>query len=381
MDLMVRTLPYSGEITMTQQLESYVKELKQVYYLSSTMQKHSDLRQILSIMLKECISITGATGGSIMFRHKQSDRLFFYVAEGLNQEIVDKTCMDIGDGIAGTVVAEGIPKIVNDITLDPKYIAINPHVSSEMAVPITANGIILGVIVLDHTAVDKFTDKHLELVQMVCSYTGFVISYHIQKLIAEKNTRLLQTIINISSSISAEEVFQILATELRAESTCIINKKGEVLFKEGEMVEDIVISDDMFEKSSYANLKAEDKSNVPYTRIVIPRVQKDMVFIADKVYYFSDNVQIDIEFADKVLEFLATKDSKFHHDETLSQWAERKMSAPEGQVYDLAVGSIEKEIIIAALNKNKFNRLKTAQFLGINRNTLRHKMEVFGLEK
>ncbi|MGL5955552.1 MAG: GAF domain-containing protein [Brevinema sp.] len=365
---------------MPYQLESYIKDLKQVYYLTSAMQKYTDLKQLLSVMLKECISITQATGGSIMFRHKQSDRLFFYVTEGLDQQSLDKTNMSVGDGIAGTVIAEGIPKIINDIMLDPKYITINSNVRSEMAVPIIVENTVLGVIVLDQTNVGAFTDKHLELVQMVCSYTGFIISYHIKALTAEKTSRLLENMIHITSIVSAEDIFKILTKELKAESACIINEQGKILFQEGTLVEDISLTPKIFEQSNCTLLKTENNQHIPYTRIIIPRIRKDMTFIADKIYYFSENVQIDIDFADKILEFLATKDSKFHHDETLSQWAERKMEAPAGQVYDLAVGSIEKEIIVAALNKLKYNRLKTAKFLGINRNTLRHKMEIFGLE-
>ncbi len=90
------------------QMESYVRELKQVFYLTSTMQKYTDLRQLLNHVLKECISITKATGGSIMFKHRQSDRLFFYVTSGLSEEVLDSTNMRVGDGIAGTVIAEGI---------------------------------------------------------------------------------------------------------------------------------------------------------------------------------------------------------------------------------------------------------------------------------
>ncbi|MGL4677577.1 MAG: GAF domain-containing protein [Brevinema sp.] len=366
---------------MLHPLESYIKDLKQVYYLTSTIQKYSDLKQLLSVMLKECISMTQASGGSIMFRHRQSDRLFFYVTEGLDQQTLDKTNMSVGDGIAGMVIAEGIPKIINDIILDPKYITINSNFRSEMAVPIIVDSTVLGVIVLDQTVVGAFTDKHLELVQMVCSYTGFVISYHIKVLTAEKTSRLLENMMNITSIKSAEDIFKILTKELRAESACIINEQGIVLFQEGNLIEEISLSTNLFEKSSYTILKTENSQQIPYTRIIIPRIQKDMTFIADKVYYFSENVQIDIDFANKILEFLATKDSKFHHDETLSQWAERKMDSPAGQVYDLAVGSIEKEVIIAALKRCKHNRLKTAKFLGINRNTLRHKMEIFGLEK
>ncbi len=363
------------------QMESYVRELKQVFYLTSTMQKYTDLKQLLNHVLKECISITKATGGSIMFKHRQSDRLFFYVTSGLSQEVLDSTNMRVGDGIAGTVIAEGIPKIINDISLDPKYVTINSDVRSEMAVPIIVDQAVLGVVVLDHTDTDMFTDRHLELVQMICSYTGFIISYHIQKLSSEKHIRLLDNILNVSSLSTPEDIFKTLTKELKAADACIVNKQGAVILQEGSPIEKINIEDKMFEHSYYEILKTENPQHIPYTRIVIPRIQKDMVFIADKIYHFSDNVQVDIDFADKILEFLTTKDAKFHHDETLTQWAERKMNAPEGQVYDLAIGSVEKELITVALNKYRYNRLKTAKFLGINRNTLRHKMEIFGLEK
>ncbi len=365
----------------SQNLENYIKELKRVFYLISSMQNSTDLKQMLNLMLKECVAITKATSGSIMFKHKQSDRLFFYADQGIDQEVMDNTCMNVGDGIAGTVIEEGVPKIINDISLDPKYITINNAIQSEMAVPIKIHSKVLGVIVLDHVDTDIFTDKHLELVQMICSNTGFIISYFIENLIAQKNEKLLGSMLTISNITSPKDIFTILTKELNADSACIINDKGEVLFQEGKMVEEVILSPKLFEASHSEILITENSQKIPYTRIVIPRIQGDMTFIADKIYYFTDNALLDINFADKILEFLATKDSKFHHDETLSQWAERKMVEQPGQVYNIAVGSIEKEIIIAALKKNKDNRLKTSQFLGINRNTLRHKMEIYGLEK
>lgn len=376
----VEKLFYLGEI-MSQQLENYIKDLKQVYYLTSTMQKYTDLKEQLQLMLKECINITKATSGSILFRHKQSSKLFFYVEEGVGAELIAQTNLKVGDGIAGTVVAEGTPKIVNNITLDPKYISMDSRVQAEMAVPIFVNQQVLGVITLDHTKVDQFTDKHLELVQMVCGYTGFMIEHHLQTLMSEKNTRLLENLININTQMSAEEIFKLLIHELKATSACVIDRNGTVLFEKGKLVEKIELTESLFEYSQSMILQTENENYIPYTRIIIPRIQKDITFIADKIYYFSDNVKVDIDFADKILEFLAIKDSQFHSDETLSQWAEHKLDAPEGQVYDLAVGIIEKEIISVALKKFRYNRLKTAKFLGINRNTLRHKMELFGLEK
>ena len=373
-------------LTPSNYLESYIKELKKVFYLTSSMQKSVmhrsiDLKPILNTVLKECIAITNATSGSIMFKHLQSDRLFFYAEQGLDQAIIDSTRIHIGDGIAGTVIEEGVPKIINDIMLDPKYISINSKVRSEMGVPITVRGNVLGVIILDHTNTNAFTEKHLELIQMVCSHTGFIISHHIETLLAEKNSRLLENMINTTSITSAEDIFRILTKELNAHSACILNMEGEVFFQEGQMIEDIKINPTLFTEVQIQILKTENDQKIPYTRIIIPNTQKNLTFVADKIYYFAENAQTDLDFADKILEFSVAKNAIFHQDETLSQWAERKMSAPAGQVYDLAISSVEKEIIAVALKKNKDNRLKTALFLGINRNTLRHKMEIYGLEK
>ena len=367
-------------------LETYIKELKQVFYLTSSMQKSVmhrsiDLKPILKTVLKECVAITNATSGSIMFKHQQSDRLFFYAEQGLDQDTIESTNMRIGDGIAGTVIEEGVPKIINDIMLDPKYISINSKVRSEMGVPITVRGNVLGVIILDHTDTNAFTEKHLELIQMICSHTGFIISHYIETLLAEKNGRLLENMINTTSLTSAEDIFKILTTELNAYSACILNMEGEVFFHEGEMIEEVTITPSLFKDDQIQILKTENNQKIPYTRIIIPNTQKNLIFVADKIYYFAENAQTDLDFADKILEFSVAKNAVFHQDETLSQWAERKMSAPAGQVYDLAISSVEKEIIAAALKKNKDNRLKTALFLGINRNTLRHKMEIYGLEK
>lgn len=365
--------------TPSKNLEKYIKELKQIFYLISTMQHTVDLKKSLNIMLKECITLTEATSGSIMFKHSHSNKLFFYATQNLDQETIEQIDMNIGDGIAGTVIAEGIPKIINNISLDPKYISINNSIHSEMAVPIKVKEKVLGVIILDHTNVNRFTDKHLELVQLICSNTEFIISNYIQTLIAEKSTRLLENILKISTTSSSQDIFNILTKELNATGTCIINEQGETFFQEGKMIEDITLSPKSFDKSYVEVLSIENIYKVPYTRIIIPLIKGNTIFIADKIYYFADHLNMDMKFAEKTLAFLASKDYHFHLDKTLSQWTEHKMAEKPGYVYDIAIGSVEKEIISAALKKHKDNKLKTAQFLGINRNTLRHKMEIHEL--
>jgi DNA-binding protein Fis len=51
-----------------------------------------------------------------------------------------------------------------------------------------------------------------------------------------------------------------------------------------------------------------------------------------------------------------------------------------GKVWDEIIGTVERELIQQAMLANNRNKLRTADFLGINRNTLRAKIEKYGLE-
>lgn len=66
----------------------------------------------------------------------------------------------------------------------------------------------------------------------------------------------------------------------------------------------------------------------------------------------------------------------------ISRWiAGYLKSTPEtGAAWDGIIGMVERELIQQALLTNGRNKLKTAEYLGINRNTLRYKMEQYGLE-
>jgi DNA-binding protein Fis len=49
------------------------------------------------------------------------------------------------------------------------------------------------------------------------------------------------------------------------------------------------------------------------------------------------------------------------------------------QLYDEVLNVVERTLLKSALEKTKHVQLKTARFLGINRNTLRRKMKDFGI--
>ncbi len=64
---------------------------------------------------------------------------------------------------------------------------------------------------------------------------------------------------------------------------------------------------------------------------------------------------------------------------SLSEWVKGFLENPayEGHVYDKVIGEVERELIHQALLINDRNKVRTADFLGINRNTLRTKIDEY----
>ncbi len=51
-----------------------------------------------------------------------------------------------------------------------------------------------------------------------------------------------------------------------------------------------------------------------------------------------------------------------------------------GRVYDMVVASVEKPLIEVVLVQAEGNQTRAAEMLGLNRNTLRKKMNEYGIE-
>lgn len=64
----------------------------------------------------------------------------------------------------------------------------------------------------------------------------------------------------------------------------------------------------------------------------------------------------------------------------LAEYAIRQYPMHEGQIYDLVIGEVERHLIREALDHNDGVKIRTADFLGINRNTLNKKVKDLGID-
>jgi phosphoserine phosphatase RsbU/P len=82
---------------------------------------------------------------------------------------VERTRIPIGRGVIGQVALTRQPALLNDVTSSEHYIAANPEVRSELAVPLIAKNRLIGVMDLESEELGYFRPEHLRLLTVTAS--------------------------------------------------------------------------------------------------------------------------------------------------------------------------------------------------------------------
>jgi phosphoserine phosphatase RsbU/P len=74
------------------------------------------------------------------------------------------------EGIVGSAVSTGNPVRVPDVTLDSRYIMVNPETRSELAIPMIHKGNIVGVLDLESPQINYFTEDHVQTLMILAAH-------------------------------------------------------------------------------------------------------------------------------------------------------------------------------------------------------------------
>ncbi len=86
-----------------------------------------------------------------------------------DKEIINKIVIPIGKGIVGFVAKTGKSEIINDTSIDERYILDDKVRYSEITVPIAVDGIIIGVIDAEHKNKNYFKKEHLITIESIAN--------------------------------------------------------------------------------------------------------------------------------------------------------------------------------------------------------------------
>jgi len=140
-------------------------------------------------------------------------------AVGHREELIENLSIALGEGLTGTAAARREPVLVGDVRSDPRYLNAVDAVRTELAVPMVARKRLVGVIDLQSTRLNAYSEYDRALLRLIAARVAVSIDnarlYHR----VDRNNRTLKTLANISREFSSildlNELLGKIATTVR----------------------------------------------------------------------------------------------------------------------------------------------------------------------
>lgn len=163
------------------QFESRARELALVKRVTERLVSSLDFRQALETLIDGATELLGVERGTVLLLDDERTELRIEVARGVDPQVVERTRILLGRGIAGRVAATGEPIVTSDVRELPGYEP-NPAQAADYAdhsalcVPLTLHGRVLGVMNFNHKRSGRpFSERDLEFALLIANQAAIVL--------------------------------------------------------------------------------------------------------------------------------------------------------------------------------------------------------------
>ncbi|HJT89421.1 MAG TPA: SpoIIE family protein phosphatase [Bryobacteraceae bacterium] len=158
----------------------------------------------------------------LLYRESSRDLRIRY-AVGHREEVVANLSVAPGEGITGLAAASREPILVGDVRNDPRYLNSVDAVRTELAVPMTARGKLVGVIDLQSTRVNAYSEYARALLRLIAGRVSIAIDNARLYRRVERQNRTLKALANISREFSSILHWNDLLSKIAATIRALIN--------------------------------------------------------------------------------------------------------------------------------------------------------------
>jgi len=138
----------------------------------------------------------------LLYNERRQDLRIRY-AVGHREDVVRNMVIALGEGITGTAAVRREPVLAGDVRNDPRYLNTVDAVRTELAVPMTAQGRLVGVIDLQSTRLNAYTEYDRALLRLMAARVSIAIDNARLYRRVERQNRTLKTLANISREFSS----------------------------------------------------------------------------------------------------------------------------------------------------------------------------------
>ncbi|HWR16222.1 MAG TPA: GAF domain-containing protein [Terriglobales bacterium] len=200
----------------TESVESFLLDVADV--VNSSLDLDTILKRVAEIIRR----VIDYEIFAILLVNEKTQDLRIRFSIGHTPETVERTRVKIGEGVTGQAVQRREPIVVNDVRRTSGYIEALPEVRSEVAIPLIIKNRVIGVIDIEASQPNYFTEEHARLLTVVASRIAIGI----------ENARLY-------TRTSRQARTLLLLNEISRELTSILNV-DELLRRVGELLTRII---------------------------------------------------------------------------------------------------------------------------------------------
>lgn len=256
----------------------------------------------------------------LLYSERRQDLRIRY-AVGHREEVIRSLSIRLGEGITGAAAAQREPILVSDVRADQRYLNALDAVRSELAVPMLTRNLLVGIIDVQATRENAYTEYDRALLRLIASRVGSSIDNARLYRRVERQNRTLRTLSRIShefaSILELDELLGKIAETVRglinydAFSILLVDEQQKVLRHRVSVRHDRrvkidnvplgkgltgaaaesrepVIVDDTSADPRYIASHPDMRSEVAIPLIVHDRVVGVMDLESDRVAYFSE---------------------------------------------------------------------------------------------
>ena len=342
-----------------------------------------DLDQLLSHVARIVHKVLPYDLFAILLYSERRRDLRIRYAVGHREDVVANLSLTLGEGITGAAAASREPVLVSDVRNDPRYLNAVDAVRTELAVPMTARGKLVGVIDLQSTRLNAYSEYDRALLRLIAGRVSIAIENARLYRRVERHNRTLRTLAQVSREFSSildlNELLGKIASTMRdlinydAFSILLVDHEAQALRHRfsirydrrvntdnvplgkgltGAAAEsrEVVRVDDTAQDPRYIASHADIHSELAVPLVLQDRVIGVMDLESDRVAYFTEEhartlallapqIATSIENA-RLYEELATREKRMEEDLQAAQELQRVLlpdAAPEIEGLEAAI--------------------------------------------
>lgn len=199
-----------GSRTPTIRFRERAELLDFLLEVSAATSQTLDLDQLMANLAKIIAKVIPYELFAILLYSERLGALRIRYAIGHREEIVRNLLVALGEGITGAAAASREAILVPDVRQDPRYLSGLDAVRSELAAPMVARGKLVGVIDVQSTRVNAYTEYDRALLKLIASRVAVAIDNARLYRRVERQNRMLATLAHLARDFSILDLDQLL---------------------------------------------------------------------------------------------------------------------------------------------------------------------------